>query len=99
MSKRKLSTFEKEMQDPAFKAQFKKEYRQFLLSELILALMEKDKKSVRQLASEVGLSPTIIQKLRSGKQDDVRLSNFIGISHACGYHLILEKDGERIALS
>jgi len=49
---------------------------------LILALMEKDKKSVRQLASEAGLSPTIIQKLRSGKQEDVKLSNFIGISLA-----------------
>jgi len=49
MNKRKLSTFEKEMQDPVFKAHFKKEYREFLLSELILALMEKDKKSVRQV--------------------------------------------------
>jgi len=99
MSKPQLSTFEREMQDPAFKTLFKKAYQEFLLSELILALMEKDKKSVRQLADEVGLSPTVIQKLRSGKQDDIKLSNFIGISHAFGYHLVLEKGNERIPLS
>jgi len=99
MNKRQPSTFEREMQDPTFRALFKKEYEKFLLSELILALMEKDKKSVRLLANEVGLSPTVIQKLRSGKQDDIKLSNFIGISHAFGYHLILEKGKERIPLS
>jgi ribosome-binding protein aMBF1 (putative translation factor) len=38
-----------------------------VLSELILALMENDGKSVRELAKEVGLSPTVIQKIKSGK--------------------------------
>jgi len=75
MNKCQPSTFEREMQDPAFKTLFKKAYQEFLLSEFILALMEKDKKSVRQLADEVD------------------------ISHAFGYHLVLEKGNERIPLS
>ena len=44
----------------------------FLLSEIINALMENDNKSVRALAKEVGFSPTVIQNLRSGKQEDVK---------------------------
>lgn len=98
MTKKPLSTFNREMKNVAFRKKFEKEYKEFLLSEIISALMENDSKSVRKLAEEVGLSPTVIQKIRSGKQDDVKLSNFINISHACGYHIILEKDNKRISL-
>lgn len=61
--------------------------------------MENDKKAVRQLAQEVGLSPTVVQKILSGKQDDIKMKNFIRISSACGYHVILEKGRERISIS
>lgn len=93
---KKLSTFEKEIEKPRFRKKFQKEYNEFLLSELIISLMEEDKKSVRKLAEEIGLSPTIIQKLRSGKQEDIKLSNFISITLACGYHLILQKKQKQI---
>ena len=86
------------MQNASFRKKFEKEYKEFLLSELITALMENDNKSVRALAKEVGLSPTVIQKMRSGKQADVKLTNFLNISHACGYHVYLEKDNHRISL-
>jgi len=98
MADTQLSTFEKEMKNASFRKKFEKAYKEFLLSEIISALMENDRKSVRKLAKEVGLSPTVIQKLRSGRQDDVKLSNFINISHACGYNLILEKGDDRIPL-
>lgn len=98
MTKRHLSTFEREMQDSAFHDKFEKEYKEFLLSEILLAMMEEAHKSVRKLAEESGLSPTIIQNIRSGTQEDIKLSNFINISHACGYKLILEKDHQRLAL-
>lgn len=94
-----LSTFEREMQNPEFKRLFNKEYKEFLLSELILALMDDDKKSVRKLAQEIGVSPTIVQNLRSGKQEDIKLKNFIRLLAAFGYHLVLEKNGKRIAIS
>ncbi len=98
MTNKKLSTFDKEMKKASFRKKFEIAYKEFLLSEIISALMENDTKSVRTLAKEVGLSPTVIQKLRSGKQDDVKLSNFVNISHACGYHIVLEKDSSRISL-
>jgi len=93
-----LSTFEKEMKSASFKSKFEKEYNEFLLSELLTALMGDDNKSVRQLAQEVNLSPTVIQKIRSGKQENIKLRNFINISHACGYHIVLEKGNDRILL-
>jgi DNA-binding Xre family transcriptional regulator len=93
-----LSTYEREMQKKTYKNRFEKSYREFLLSELILSMMKNDNKSVRSLAAEVGLSPTVIQKIRSGDQEDIKLSNFINISHACGYHLILKKGKHNICM-
>jgi len=98
MSKKNLSTFEREMKDPNFREKFEEEYNEFLLSETIRDLMESAHKSVRKLATESGVSSTVIQNLRSGQQEDLKLSNFINISHACGYKLILEKDSKRIPL-
>jgi mRNA-degrading endonuclease RelE of RelBE toxin-antitoxin system len=98
MTKRLLSTFEREMQDITFREEFEKEYNELLLSETILAMMNDAHKSVRKLATETDLSPTVIQNIRSGMQEDIKLSNFINISHACGYRLILEKDDNRITL-
>ena len=93
-----LSTFDQEMLNPEFKASFEKGYREFLLSELIIDLMQESHKSVRKLADEVGVSPTIIQKVRSGKQSDLKMKNFLSIAEACGYHLVLEKNNSRIAI-
>ena len=98
MSKERLSTFEKEMLDHGFREEFKKEYKEFVLSEIMAALMEGDDKSVRKMAKEVGLSPTVIQKIKSGKQDDIKFSNFVAISRACGYQIVLEKENNRISL-
>lgn len=98
MSKQSESTFDREMQDPLFKEEFEKEYNEFILSETILAMMEETHKSVRKLANESGLSPTVIQNIRSGLQQDIKLSNFINISHACGYKLVLQKEHQQIIL-
>lgn len=91
-----ISTFDRIMQDPDRRKHFEEEYRDLVLSELLLALMENDEKSVRTLAREAGLSPTVIQNIRSGKQKNMRLDNFRNIVHACGYSIVLEKGGERI---
>ena len=92
------STFDREMQDLEFKESFEKGYKEFLFAELLTDLMEENKKSVRGLAEEVGLSPTIIQNLRTGKQGDLRVKNFVSIAEACGYHLVLEKGTHRIQI-
>ena len=69
-----------------------------MLTELVLAIMAEDNKSVRELAEELGVSKTVIQNLRSGDQTDMKLSNFVKLTHAYGYHLVLEKEGQRITL-
>ncbi len=96
MTEKILTTFEKEMKNPKFKKAFDKGYKEFLLSELLIAMMAGDEKSVRELAKEVGLSATVIQNIRSGKQEDVKISNFVNIAQACGYKVVLEKGKERI---
>ena len=98
MSKR-LSTYEKAMQDPEFRKEYKKRYKSFILSELIIALMTNNDQSVRSLAKECGISASIINKIRTGKQEDLKLSNFINLMEVFGYDLILEKGNERIPLS
>lgn len=96
MVKKLKTTFDKWMTDPEVKKHFDREYKDFVLSELIAALMENDGKSVRELAKEVGVSPTVIQNLRSGKQQDMKVKNFVNIAHACGYHLFLVNAQEKI---
>lgn len=98
MSRKKLSTFEREMQDDKFRESFKKGYKEFSLSEILMSLMKESHKTVRGLATEAGLSPTVIQKVRSGEQHDLKVSNFLTIAAACGYHLCLEKGTKRIEL-
>ncbi len=98
-SKKTLSSMDQWMQRPGFKEAVEEEYKELLLSEIVLALMAEDDKSIRSLASELGLSKTVVQNLRSGVQEDMKLSNFLKFVSAYGYHVVLEKGKERIPLS
>jgi DNA-binding Xre family transcriptional regulator len=97
-TRKPTSTVARWMQKPGFKAAVAKEYKELILSELVLALMAEDNKSIRELAAQLGLSKTVIQNLRDGTQSDMKLSNFVKLTHAYGYHLVLEKKGQRITL-
>jgi hypothetical protein len=100
MSKKKeqISTVERWRQDPDFRKEADEEYRELVLSELLLAIMAEDEKSVRALAKEAGISATAIQKVRSGQSKDMSMKNFINVIEACGYELVLEKGNQRIPL-
>ncbi len=98
MVKKIKTTFDQWMADPEIKEHFNRDYKDFVLTELILAMMGDDSKSVRELAKEVGLSPTVIQNLKSGKQEDMKVKNFVSIAHACGYHVFLANEREKIAV-
>ena len=97
-SKKPASTVERWRQKPGFEQGVQDEYRELVLSELVLAIMAEDNKSVRELAKHLGLSKTVIQNLRSGAQTDMKLSNFVKLTRAYGYDLVLEKAGERMTL-
>lgn len=91
-----LSTYERKMKDPKFKKAYKESYKELLFSELMISIMEGDEKSVRKLAEEANLSPSVIQNLRTGKQHDIKVSNLIKLAHAFGYEVILEKGKKRL---
>lgn len=86
------STYERLInEDPKFEKDLEKRYREFVLSELLLAVMEEDYISIRKLAKEAGVSPSLIQDLRTGKKDNLTFRSFSNIVEALGYDIILEK--------
>ena len=86
-----LTTYERLVKNPERKAKIEKEYKQLLLSELLIALMEEDQVSVRKLAKAAKVSPSIIQDIRSGKKENITLKSFSNIASALGYEIVLEK--------
>lgn len=91
MTKAVLSTYDELMQNPEFKKKFEVAYKEFILSELFLAVMEEDHISVRKLAEIAGVSPTLIQDIRSGKRENITMHSFSSIMDALGYDLVIEK--------
>ena len=81
-----------------FKETYEDDKKQFALSELIIALMEQDEVSVRELAKKAGLAPDTIQRLRAGKTG-VNLSSFLSIVEACGGSVVVKMGAKDIALS
>ncbi len=90
-----MTTYDELMQDPEFKKKHEESYFELVLSELILAIMAEDNISIRSLAKQAGISPAIIQNIRSGKRDNLTLKTFASLIEALGYDLILEKKVKR----
>ena len=101
MKKNKLlqSTYDKERDNPKFKSRLLKEYKELALSELILALMAADNISVRKLAREIGLAPSVIQAVRSGRQSNMTLKSFVKLISALGGELAVKREGRYISLT
>ena len=87
MNKKMKSTSEKFMESltPKQLKEFNEEYKSFALSELILALMEQDEISVRKLAKIAGVSPTIVQEMRSGLKKNYSMESFYKILKTLGF--------------
>ncbi len=94
--KSSTSTYERLInEDPEFEKDLEKQYKDFILSELLLAVMEEDHISIRKLAKEAGVSPSLIQDLRTGKKDNLTLRSFSNIVEALGYDIILKRRRRR----
>lgn len=94
------STFEEHMEakTPEERRAFEEGYRDFVLSELLLAAMEEDEVSVRELAKIAGVSPTIVQQMKSGSKNSFNTKSFFKVLKGLGYNFFLEKNGEFVAL-
>jgi len=91
MKKASKSTFEEFISDPKRKEKFEKEYNDFLLSEFVLEKMESEQISVRSLAKKAGVSPTIIQKIRSKNAERINFRTFTNVLHSLGYKINIER--------
>jgi len=100
MTKKIKSTYDEfvESLSEKEKREFEEEYRELVLSELLIALMEEDNISVRKLAKEAGISPTVIQGIRSGTKKNITMLNFLKILKILGCSLVAEKGENRIAI-
>jgi DNA-binding Xre family transcriptional regulator len=100
MSKKIVSTYDEYVQSLTAreKKKFEEGYKDFLLSELLLALMKEDEVSVRELAKAAGISPTIIQGIRSGTQTNLTMQSFLKIMTSLGCALVVEKGKDRFPL-
>ena len=85
------STYEEFISDPQRKEKFDKEYTDFILSEFILEKMESENLSVRALAKKAGVSPTIIQKIRSKNAEKINFRTFTNVLHSLGYKVNIER--------
>jgi DNA-binding Xre family transcriptional regulator len=73
------------------KKKFDKEYNEFLLSEFVLEKMETENISVRKLAQKAGVSPTVIQKIRSKNAERINFRTFTNVLNTLGYRISIEK--------
>ena len=94
------STYDKHIQkmSPTRKKKFDEEYRELVLSELLIALMKEDDVSVRALACEAGISSAIIQGIRAGTKQNITLQSFLKIMQALGCSLIVKKNKHSYSL-
>jgi len=82
------TTFDKYINNnPERKEKFEKEYNDFLLSEFILEKMEEEKISVRTLAQKAGVSPTVIQKIRTKNAENINYRTFSNVLDSLGYRI------------
>src|SRR5271170_7790550 len=100
MNKKIKSTSEEfvESLTPQQRKKFDEEYKDLLLSEMILAAMEEDHISVRGLAKLAGVSPTVIQSMRSGIKKDFNLGSFFKILKGLNCKVLIERNGHRFPL-
>jgi hypothetical protein len=78
---------------------FEEEYKDFVLSELLLAIMAQDEISVRELARMADVSPTVVQAMRSGAKKDFSMTSFFKILKGLGFKkLTAERNGQSYSL-
>ena len=70
-------------------------YKELVISELVLALMQEDHVSVRMLAKEAGLSPTTIQELKT-KNKLPNMKTFFKIMDHFNLRVTIQKENGQI---
>lgn len=86
------TTFDTYITDnPSERVKFDHEYQEFLLSEFVLEKMEQESLSVRSLAKKAGVSPSVIQKIRSKDAEKINYRTLSSVLNSLGYRISIEK--------
>jgi len=99
MTKKIKSTYDElvESLSPQEKKEFDEEYKDLLLSEMILAAMHEDDISVRKLAKLAGVSPTIVQGMRT-RAKNFSIGSFFKVLKGLNCKIIIERNGHQLPL-
>jgi len=92
------SDYDKFVSKPRRKWLVEREYKELCHSEIALSLMQRSAITVRELAKIVGVSPTAIQGIRSGKRVSITLSTLFELTAALGAKVKLEIGNKMITL-
>jgi DNA-binding XRE family transcriptional regulator len=95
IKKKKLSTYEEMILNSKVKKDLDTGYKELVISELVLALMQEDHVSVRMLAKEAGLSPTTIQELKT-KNKLPNMKTFFKIMDHFNLRVTIQKENGQI---
>lgn len=95
IKKKKLSTYEEMILNPKVKKDLDTGYKELVISELVLALMQEDHVSVRMLAKQAGLSPTTIQELKT-KNKLPNMKTFFKIMDHFNLKVTIQKENGQI---
>ena len=100
MTKKAKSTYDRYLENltPKQRQKHEEEYIDLILSELLIAAMEEDDISVRELAKVAGVSPTIVQGIRSQTRKHVSVQSFFKILNSMGCTFMVERNGQIIPL-
>ncbi|MBP6892577.1 hypothetical protein KBB68_03285 [Candidatus Babeliales bacterium] len=89
----------RESMTPLQRKKHDEDYQDLLLSELLIAITQQSEMSVRKLAKEAGISPTIVQAMRSGENKNYTLKSFFKVLKVIGYdEFSLKHHGKKINL-
>lgn len=72
--------------------EFERGYQAELLSELMHAMMKQDNISVRELAKAAGISPTIIQEIKTRKKSNITLLTAAKIASSLKHKIVFIPD-------
>jgi hypothetical protein len=92
------SDFDEFISSPKRKKILEQKYQELCLSEVVIGLMESEAISIRALAKEIGVSPTVIQAVRSRGHSNITLKTLFGLTHALGAKIKLEIGNKIITL-
>ena len=86
-----VSTYEREMRSPSFRAAMEREEAALEVSEFLAKQMAEQAISVRRLAAKADVSPTVVQGIKSGSRKNIEYATLKALMMALGCRITFTK--------